>query len=144
MDYVAVKWNLFTADCCPKEEADYLLTVDDGAGVAVFKVVHWYRQGTKVKCELKNEFKKNLDGASIEDKLIEVLWGNGIYREITIPEDGFYMITGDYLDCYENGEYQEFRRIPEPIATLSNWGLKAYWAMLPGAPAELTHPYEEE
>lgn len=137
MNYTAVKWSLLTKDNHPQDEAEFL-TVLDIDGTASFEKCKWFKKGSKVECQVKEEYRKRPDkNMSPADRLMLGLFGDS--REFEIEEDGFYRVTGDYLR--KNNEDTIFLEIPESYGT---YGDKIYWAPLPIAPKGLKHPYEED
>lgn len=145
-----IDWKLLTENCRPKMEADFMVVSDvgDKEEAADFGIYHWYNKGTKVLCRLKKEYRP-LDMGKLEEilspeELFYVkVFVNNESREIEIPEDGFYKITGDYHDeDYHEGEYEEFSTIPEIFYSCSN-KIDVYWAPLPPIPTGLIHPYNK-
>lgn len=143
-----INWNLLTKDCHPKKETEFLVVSDigDKDAPAHFDICTWYRKGTKVRCKLKEECRpKQL---SEKDKFILSLYGDYDHRELEIPEDGFYEITGDYFDCYGDEhpiypDFKDFLEIPE-ISYSYKDNATTYWASLPEVPTGLIHPYSKE
>lgn len=132
------KWHKLTEDCHPEEETKFLTVAQGDDGEAYFEICTWYRKGTKVKCDLKQEYaEKATENESAEERLLRTIFG--AKKDIEIPEDGFYRITGDYIDGDE--KHKEFAVIPECFGT---YGQPFYWASLPTVPFGLIHPYEAD
>lgn len=137
MNYTAVKWSLLTKDNHPQDEAEFLTALDID-GTASFDKCKWYKKGSKVECQVKEEYRKKPDkNMPAPDRLMLSLFGD--CQEYEIEEDGFYRVTGDFLRNSDKDTI--FLEIPELYGTYGN---KIYWAPLPIAPKGLKHPYEED
>lgn len=137
MNYTAVKWSLLTKENHPQDEAEFLTALDID-GTASFDKCKWLKKGSKVECQVKEEYRKKLDkNMSAADRLMVSLFGD--CQEYEIEEDGFYRVTGDFLR--DSDKDTIFLEIPELYGTYGN---KIYWAPLPIAPKGLKHPYEED
>lgn len=135
-----VNWQKFdkNSDLVNKQLYMVCEAMDGNAGSLNF--AHYYEKGTVVEIKIDDMYKIAGQEPSAEERLLRALFGN--HKSYVIPEDGFYLITGDYgVDEKEaNGAFEGCCEQAVCIGTRNGWtgegdgAIPVYWAELPVLP----------
>lgn len=127
-----VDWQRYTADTELESGENYLVYQIIGDYSGKMLVATYHDKGDVVHPKLRDDYKLEGKEATAEERLLYAVFGKS--RSVTIPENGFYIMTGDYgID----DEYEGCVEMPVCVGNASedeSAACPCYWANLPLEP----------
>lgn len=141
-----IDWNKLGRDTRLTNKGTYMVCTADGDTCDI-RFATWYEKGTVVSVGIADDVKIDGQAPTAEERLLRALFGRR--RSFVVPEDGFYIMTGDY-GVDEEGHNGAFEDCKEQLVCAGNrygWdggpmAVPSYWAEVPILPDGLRLPSE--
>lgn len=133
-----VDWNKLGKDTRLDNKGTYMVCTADGDTCDI-RFATWYEKGTVVSVGIADDATIDGQEPTTEERLLRALFGR--QRPFVVPEDGFYILTGDYgVDEEEyNGAFEDCKEQLVCVGNRYGWdggsmAVPAYWAEVPILP----------
>lgn len=139
-----INWQRLDAGSELENKQEYMICVPMDGNTGCLYYATYYEKGTVIGVQVDDDYKISGEEPTAEERLMRAIFGNT--RAFTVPEDGFYITTGDYgVDEKEsNGAFEGCREQAVCMGNRRGWtgeagGLPVYWAELPLLPEGRTY-----
>lgn len=133
-----VDWNKLGKDTRLDNKGTYMVCTADGDTCDI-RFATWYEKGTVVAVGIADDATIDGQEPTAEERLLRALFGR--QRPFVVPEDGFYILTGDYGVNEEeyNGAFEDCKEQLVCVGNRYGWdggsmAVPAYWAEVPILP----------